>query len=203
MKTMKKAIIGAGGHAREVFWSLSTNDQSIAVFFVDDEYWSSNVDSILPLSKFDPYEYEAIVAIGSPLVRKRIVDQLPSNTIFFTHIHHSAQLLANDIEIGDGSFIGANSVLTTNITIGEHSILNRGTHIGHDTKIGKYFSAMPGTIVSGDCKIGDYVYLGTNSSIREKINICDNVTLGLNSGVVKNISDPGVYAGTPTKKIKV
>jgi len=43
--------------------------------------------------------------------------------------------------------------------------------------------------------------MGNNSSVREKINICDNVTIGLNGGVIKNITEPGTYVGTPVKKI--
>lgn len=46
----------------------------------------------------------------------------------------------DNIEISEGSFIGAYSILTTNVKIGKHSILNRGNHIGHDCRIGDYFS---------------------------------------------------------------
>jgi UDP-3-O-[3-hydroxymyristoyl] glucosamine N-acyltransferase len=108
----------------------------------------------------------------------------------------------DDVEIGEGSFIGAYSILTTNIKIGNHSILNRANHIGHDCKIGHFFSAMPVAIVSGNVTIGDLVYFGTNSSVKEKIKICNNVIIGLNGGVVKDITEPGVYGGTPIKKIK-
>ena len=106
------------------------------------------------------------------------------------------------LSIGEGSFIGAYSILTTNIKIGKHAILNRGIHIGHDCEIGDYFSAMPGSIVSGNVTLGNKVHLGTNSCIREKINICGNVTVGLGSGVVKNILESGTYVGCPVKKIK-
>lgn len=193
---MKKALIGNGGHAREVLPQIGKN----LPCFVDDEYVTENT---LPLSSFDPKKYKIIVAIGDPLERKKIISKLPKNTKYFTFIHPSAQILdKKTITIGLGSFIGANSILTTNISIGEHTILNRGNQIGHDTKIGDFLSAMPGSIVSGNCNLGDCVYLGTNSSIREKINICDNVTIGLGSGVVKNISEPGTYVGLPAKKIK-
>ena len=193
---MKKALIGYGGHAREVLSQIGKN----LPCFVDDEYVTKNT---LPLSSFDPKKYKIIVAIGDPIERKKIISKLPKNTKYFTFIHPSVQILdKKTITIGLGSFIGANSILTTNISIGEHTILNRGNQIGHDTKIGDFLSAMPGSIVSGNCNLGDCVYLGTNSSIREKINICDNVTIGLGSGVVKNISEPGTYVGLPTKKIK-
>jgi UDP-3-O-[3-hydroxymyristoyl] glucosamine N-acyltransferase len=61
---------------------------------------------------------------------------------------------------------------------------------------------MPGSIVSGNVKIYDLVYLGTNSSIKEKLSIHSLTTIGLNSGVVKHIDEPGIYVGSPAKKIK-
>jgi sugar O-acyltransferase (sialic acid O-acetyltransferase NeuD family) len=130
-----------------------------------------------------------------------MVQKLPKETQFFTFIHPTA-LIMGDVEIGEGSFIGAYSILTTNIKIGKHAILNRGNHIGHDCRIGDYFSAMPGAIVSGNVTIYSLVYMGTNSSIREKLSIHSLTKIGMNSAVVKHIERSGVYVGIPTKKIE-
>ena len=198
---MKKGIIGAGGFGREVFWSLPYEERINTIFFVDDLYWSYNDNGVYPLSKFDPDEYEVIVAVGSPAARKKIVESLPESTRFFTHIHKSVQLLAPDIKIGEGSIICANSIITTDVKIGKHCHLNLSSTIGHDTVIGDFFTTAPGAKISGNCKIGNCVYFGTNASVREKIDICDDVTIGLNAGVVKHISLPGTYVGVPAKKI--
>lgn len=195
---MEYALIGNGGHAREVQSQMSLCLKR----FVNDEYWKEGDDKLLPLSKFDPDIYSIMIAIGEPKDRENIIKQLPSNTKYFSFIHPTAQLMSDDIFIGEGSFIGANSIITCNVNIGKHSILNRGNHIGHDCIIGDFFSAMPGSIVSGNVTIGNYVYLGTNASVKEKIKICDDVTIGLNSGVLKDISESGIYVGTPVKKIK-
>ena len=191
---MKKALIGYGGHAKEVMAQMGEK----LPCFVDDEFITKDTFAI---SSLDPNKYEVMVAIGSPLNRHNIVKKLPKETKYFTFIHPTS-LIMGDVEIGEGSFIGAYSILTTNIKIGKHTILNRGNHIGHDTIIGDYFSAMPGTIISGNCKIDDFVYIGTNASIKEKINIHSFTTIGLNSGVIEDIDQPGIYAGMPAKKIK-
>jgi sugar O-acyltransferase (sialic acid O-acetyltransferase NeuD family) len=196
---MKKAIIGAGGFADEVKAHM---DDLTMKCFVNDEYFTVNNQNILPLSSFNPEEYEVLVAIGNPKIRKKIVSELPFNTRYFSFIHQSAIILGNDIEIGEGSIVCAGSIITTNCKIGKHSHLNLQTTIGHDCSIGDFFTTAPGTKVSGNCKIGNLVYLGTNSSVREKINICSDVTIGLNSGVVKHINESGIYIGTPSVKIK-
>lgn len=192
---MKKAIVGYGGHAREIMCQMGIE----LTCFVDDKYL---VDGTVPLSLFDPNEYFLMVAVADSKDRMNIVERLPKGTKFFTWIHPTALILGDNIEIGDGSFIGPYTILTTNIKLGKHSILNRTNQIGHDCIIGDFFSMMPGSIISGNCNIGDKVYIGTNSSVREKTYICDDVTIGLNSGVVKDIKECGTYVGTPTIKIK-
>ena len=192
---MKRALVGYGGHAREV---LSQMGEKLTCF-VDDKYV---VEGTEPLSKFDPKEYELMVAVADSKSRYDITQRLPKETKYFTWIHPTALIMDNSVEIGEGSFIGAYSILTTNIKIGKHLILNRGNHIGHDCEIGDYFSAMPGAIVSGNVKIYDLVYMGNNSAIKEKLSINSSTTIGMNSAVVKNIVEDGVYVGCPAKKIK-
>jgi len=190
---MKRALIGYGGHAREVMAQIGET----LPCFVDDVYVTQN---LLSLSSFDPTKYEVMIAIGSSKARYDVIQRLPKNTKYFTFIHPTA-LLMNDIEIGEGSFIGAYSILTTNIKIGKHALLNRGNQIGHDCTIGDYFSAMPGAIVSGNVVINDCVYMGSNSTIKEKCTIHSFATIGMNACVVKSINNSQTYIGTPAKKL--
>ena len=192
---MKRALIGYGGHAREVMAQMGVK----LTCFVDDKYV---VHGTNPISEFDPNEYAVMVAVSNSKDRFDITQRLPKETKYFTWVHPTALIMNDNIEIGDGSFIGAYSILTTNIKIGKHAILNRGNHIGHDCEIGDYFSAMPGAIVSGNVRIYDCVYMGNNSSIREKLSIHSLSTIGMNSSVVKHIEEPGTYVGCPSEKIK-
>ena len=140
-----------------------------------------------------------MIAVSNSKDRHDIIQKLPKETKYFTWIHPTVLIMDDTVEIGEGSFIGAYSILTTNIKIGKHGILNRGNHIGHDCSIGDYFSAMPGAVVSGNVIIGEKVYMGTNSSIKEKLHISSNVIIGSNGAVVKNIITGGVYVGVPVK----
>lgn len=198
---MLKAIIGSGGFGNEVYWSLSSKERSDCVFFVDDNYYNKQYKTY-PLSEFEPTKYEVVVAIADSSVRERIVKSLPDTTNFFTHIHPSAIILGDDVEIGEGSIICAGSIITTNVKIGKHSHLNLITTIGHDCSIGDYFTTAPGVQISGNEKIGDRVYFGTRSCIKQKLTVCDDVIIGMNAGVVNSIFESGTYVGTPAKKIK-
>jgi sugar O-acyltransferase (sialic acid O-acetyltransferase NeuD family) len=197
----KKGIIGAGGFGREVYWSLSTLERINTVFFVDDKYYDSSDPLILPLSEFDPSEYDVIIAIADSNARERMVNSLPENTRYFTFIHPTAQLHDPDIIIGEGSIICAGSIITTNVKIGKHAHINLITTIGHDCIIGDYFTTAPGVQISGNETIGNRVYFGTRSCIKQKLSVCDDVVIGMNAGVVKNITESGTYIGTPAVKI--
>jgi len=188
---MKKALIGYGGHAREVMAQMRKK----LTCFVDDEYVCENTK---PLSEFDPKKYKVMVALGDSKKRFDMVQKLPKETKYFSWIHPTA-LVMKKIEIGEGSFIGANSILTTNIKVGKHAILNRSNHIGHDCVVGDYFSMMPGSIVSGNVKIYDCVYMGNNSCIKENLSVHSLSTIGMGSMVVSDINDNGTYIGVPAK----
>ena len=192
---MKLALFGYGGHAREAACQI---EQEVT-FFVDDKY--SN-DIAKPISEFNPEEYMMIVAVADSKDRADIVAKLPKETKYFTFIHPSVHIMDDNIQVGEGSFIGANSILTTSIKLGKHALLNRGNHIGHDCTIGDYFSMMPGAIVGGNVSISNNVYIGSGSNIREKIKIISNTIIGMNVAVVKNITKSGIYVGVPAKKIK-
>lgn len=193
---MKKALIGAGGFADEVKAHMKEFDM---VCFVDDKYYTPNDKNIKPISEFNVNEYEVLVAIGDPLLRSEMVSRLPKETKYFSYIHPTAQILSNDVEIGEGSIVCAGVIITTNCKLGKHTHLNLLTTVGHDNRIGNFFTTAPGVKISGNCLIGDRVYFGTNASVRQKIKICNDVTIGLNAGVVKNIEIAGIYVGVPAK----
>lgn len=208
--TQKKiCIIGTGGSGKDTLCCLmdihastgqKTEDE--VCFMVDDVYY--NEPEVLGIkvirrSEFDPLLYNVVVAVGDSQTRRRIIESLPKETTY-TSIIHPSVIMSKWVEIGEGSIIGAGTILTCNIKIGKHAQLNLQTTICHDCTIGDFFTTAPAVNINGNCTIGDGVYLGSNSCVREKISICNNVTVGMGSVVVKNILQEGVYLGNPSKR---
>ena len=129
---MKKALVGYGGHAREVMAQMGKK----LTCFVDDEYVNENTKS---LSEFDPKKYKVMVVLGDSKIRCDMVSKLPKETKYFSFIHPTALLMKN-VKIGKGSFIGAYTIITSDVIIGDHVLINRGNQIGHDCVIGDFFS---------------------------------------------------------------
>jgi sugar O-acyltransferase (sialic acid O-acetyltransferase NeuD family) len=207
----KICILGAGGFGREVLCCLidgiaSTNlkiEETVCFMVSDDVFKETKIMGIdvIPQSKFEPALYNVVIAIGDPISRKRVVENLPPQTTYTSIIHPSA-VISEYVEIGEGSIITAGSILTCNIKIGKHAHINLHTTIGHDCIIGDFFTTAPASNINGNCQFGDCVYFGANSVVRQGVKICDNVTIGMGGVVVKNITEEGVYIGNPLKKLE-
>ena len=198
------AIIGKGGFAKEL--TTYINDCDIP-FKKPLEYFTTveNDDSgAKPVQELidNISNYLVYIGIGNGQVRKHIVeDILPINTNYGTMVHPTAYLGSN-IQVGEGSVICPNCVITTDIKIGKHVHLNIQTSVGHDSILKDYVTTAPKVSISGNNHVGECTYFGTSCSTKEKITIKKDVILGLNSAVLKNINESGTYVGTPCKKIK-
>jgi len=202
-------IIGTGGFAREVLCimdDLGIYDE-INCFMEPDtiykEHWRGKEIMGIPVrpqSSFNPEKEMAIVGIGDPSLRKKVVSQLPEQTRYKSLIHPSA-VISKWATIGEGAIICAGCIITCQINIGDQAHLNLNTTIGHDCEIGDYFTTAPGVNISGICNFGEKVYFGTGAATKQGIIITDDVTIGMGAMVVKNIKESGVYVGIPAKKI--
>ena len=191
------AIIGAGGFGKEVKqWALMSQATGLfpITFYVSDHLAAP---PNRPLSQLDPDRSLAVVAIGDPNARAKVVQGLRHGQRFATVIHKTS---INQSESNDGLIMCPFSVITTDVTIGKHLHLNLHSDIGHDCIIGDYVTLSPSARVSGKCTIGNRVYIGSNAVIREGVTICDTVTIGAGAVVLNDITEAGVYVGMPAKK---
>jgi sugar O-acyltransferase (sialic acid O-acetyltransferase NeuD family) len=200
-------IIGSGGFAREVL-QLSKdikNKKNIwydEIFFVelDDFYTKAVVDEtrVLKFSECDLNKMKFIIAIGDPVLKKKVHNELPNN-IHYTSLISQLSFIAGDVKYSQGLIVMPFSYVSCNVKIGKHVHINSHCTIGHDTKIGNYSTTACSVMIAGENNISDLCYFGMNSSTRQGISICEKVTIGLNAGVVKSIIKSGVYIGTPSK----
>jgi len=120
--------------------------------------------------------------------------------------------------IGDNSFIGPFVEIQKRVNIGantkvqSHTFICELVDIGHHCFIGHGVMFINDLFENGgpaqgdqskwkSTQIGNHVSIGSNATILP-INICDNVIIGAGAVVTKNITESGVYAGNPAKKLK-
>lgn len=108
--------------------------------------------------------------------------------------------IQKNVTIGKNTKIQSHSFICELVTIGEHCFVSHGVKFVNDT-----FST--GKPAGGDKTkwkktfIGNHVSIGTNATLLP-VKVTDNVVIGAGSVVTKDITEPGVYAGNPAKKIR-
>ena len=110
------------------------------------------------------------------------------------------------VEIQKGVVIGKNTKIQSHSFICELVAIGNDCFIGHGVMfINDLFSeggpARGNKDLWRSTQIGNNVSVGSNVTMLP-VKICDNVVIGAGAVVTKNISEPGVYAGNPAKKIK-
>lgn len=119
-------------------------------------------------------------------------------------------------KLGDDCFVGPFVEIQKGVCIGDrtkvqsHSFICELVIIGSDCFIGHGVMFINDTFEKGTPAgdpalwkptiIGNHVSIGSNASILP-VTICDQVVIGAGAVVTKNITEPGVYAGNPARKI--
>lgn len=108
--------------------------------------------------------------------------------------------IQKDVIIGDNCKIQSHSFICELVTIGNDCFVGHGVMFVND------LFSMGGPARGNKelwkaTKIGNHVSIGSNATILP-ITICDKVVIGAGAVVTKNITEPGIYAGNPAKKIR-
>lgn len=141
-----------------------------------------------------------IIAIQKSNVRALAYEDY-KNYKYSMFIHQTA-LVSDSASLRDGTIIMPYSIVSNNVTAGKFFIVDKHCSVGHDSIIADFVTLAPGARVGGKCIVGRSVYIGSNATIKQSITIAANVVVGAGAVVVKDITEPGVYAGVPAKKIK-
>jgi UDP-3-O-[3-hydroxymyristoyl] glucosamine N-acyltransferase len=87
--------------------------------------------------------------------------------------------------------------------IGEETCIAHGTLIGHGCNVGKFVHFANGVKLGGSVVISDYNFLGSGSTISPGVKLLhQDIIIGSGTTVTKDITQEGVYVGSPAKRIK-
>jgi acetyltransferase EpsM len=103
--------------------------------------------------------------------------------------------------VGEGSIIFPFVIIDIESAVGNNCIINHGTILAHEATI------EDNCHISGNCAIaksvvGHDTFIGANTFINNGVSIVPHCVIGAGSNVIRSITEPGVYAGNPARKIK-
>jgi acetyltransferase EpsM len=147
------------------------------------------------------HAYQYFVAIGDNQLRHSITAMLLKILHMPCRVIHPSAVLAENIEVGFGTMIGAKAVINPFSNIGNGVICNTGSIVEHECLIGDFCHIAPGSVLCGNVQVGESTFIGANSVIKQGIKIGKNVTIGAGSVVVRDIPDGVKVVGHPARAI--
>lgn len=195
-------LIGGGGHARVIADLCRKSGQTVQAIFDDDpakhhsRIFETPVVGAISSEKIDK---PAFLAIGDNRTRRNLSETLHPPE-WKTLIHPTA-IVADDVEIGEGTVIMAGAIIQTGSRIGRHAIVNTGACIDHDCRIGDFCHIGPNCSFGGEIRVDDGGWIGLGSTVINKIAIGKWSVIGAGSTVTDNIPEEVKAVGSPAKII--
>ena len=200
MKTL--GIIGASGHGKVVADIAKKIGYEEIVFFDDNqEMKRCGVYTVIGVTQ-DIFQHncDAFVAIGNPMVRSRLLEQLEREEKYVPVLVHPSAVVAEDIQLGTGTVVAAGAVINPGARIGKGCIINTCSSVDHDCIVEDYVHVSVGAHVAGTVLIGHHTWVGAGVTVSNNINICANCMIGAGAVVCKDIVEEGTYIGVPARK---
>jgi sugar O-acyltransferase (sialic acid O-acetyltransferase NeuD family) len=134
-------------------------------------------------------------------IRKRIFRRLQEMGLTLPTIVSPLSYVSRHAVVGEGTILFPFSLVDIDTTIGNNCIINHGTILAHDVTVEENCH-ISGNCAVGKCTIGHDTFIGANTFINNGIEIAPNCIIGASSNVLRSLSEPGVYAGNPARKIR-
>ena len=202
-------VLGAGGYAQEVAWVIDDINARTPTWdllgYIDPAspkkkgqtlYGRTILGGFEAASTLPPGVWFAC-GIGQPASRKTESEAAEARGWRPTALVHPSAILARYVSIGDGTIIGAGSIVAPNAQIGRHCAINLHASVGHDSTLGDFCVLSPGVRISGHAQLGAESFVGANASVYVKRRMGRGATLGANSFLVTDLAAGASALGIP------
>ncbi len=195
-KISKLIVAGARttGHAGVVMNTIKARNEYEITAFLDNALKGTKVGDIQviggtePMPELPPAE-GAFVAIGNNEERKKVAEAFKKKGLKIITIIHPSAMIADDVHIGEGTFIDAGVVIGSRARIGNNVIIGTGTTVEHDSSIESNVHIAPGVNIDARVRIREGAYIGIGSKIILDVTVGRNVIVGAGEIITKDVED--------------
>lgn len=212
MESKKILLVGGGGHCASVLDCLLDMNQFDAIGIIDPKGPDVEKTLNIPVVGADDdlerlrregwnYAFVTLGSVGNTTLRRKLSGKLQSLDYRIPNIIDPTAVIARDVILEKGIFIGKRAVVNARSRIEEGAIVNTAAVIEHDCEIGAFAHISPGCTLCGGVRVGADSHIGAGSVVRQLITIGDRVLAGSGSNIVKPLPDDVVAYGNPCKVV--
>lgn len=196
---MKKLVVlGTGGHCKSVLDTLRASGGYDDIVLIGE---SDNVDRIICgykvvgtdndlsqlMEKGYKYAFIAVGSIKSTALRRKIWEKVKKAGYNLVNVIDNSSVIATDVVLGEGIFIGKKAVINMGASIGNMAIINTGAIVEHDCTVGEFSHISVGAVLCGAVNVGADCFVGANATIIQGCCIQDGNIIGAGDIVKVNI----------------
>lgn len=210
--TADLAILGAGGHGREVLEILEYAAQAGAkhrvLGFLDDdpELQGAEISGLPVLGPLawvkDHPQVAVVLAVGTPRVTALVAEKLRKLGAKPASAVSPSALLSKRIRIGAGAVIFPDVIVNTDAVIGDFVTLNVAASVSHDSVVGDFSNINPGARLAGNVRVGRGCYIGMGANVIQGITIGDSAVIGAGAAVIDDIPAGVTAVGVPARPVR-
>lgn len=143
-------------------------------------------------------------AIGGARGQDRMSLQDQAKSLGLTPLvaRHPTSFVADDVAVGAGSQIMANSAVCVGSHIGKATIVNTSASVDHECRIGDGVHIGPGATLAGCVIIEDFATVYTGATVLPRIRIGKGSIVGAGAVVTRDVPDHVIVAGNPARILK-
>lgn len=197
---MRLAVIGAGGHSKEVVDLIRACGHEISGF-VDDAVRGPHPTSGYPVvADVSELEFEGIVlAIGDNAARARWYGRVEPHMA--SAIVHPTAVVSESASVGAGTQVMQHVIVNAAATVGVDCILNVACSIAHDCEVGAHSHIAPGARLGGGSVVGEGSLVGTNATILPGVRVGRSCVIGAGAVVCGDLPDLCRAVGVPARPL--
>lgn len=206
-------LIGGGDFTKKVIRLISNQNQYKILGYTDIEdkgelfgvkYLGEDKDIGELLNSGEKFNAVMCIAGNIKLLHRKIelIHFYKGHGCIFPSIISEKAFVDPTVKIGEGVLVFDFAYIDFDVILGNNAIINIDSLLGHDCSIGDNSTISPKSIIGGGSQIASNCFVGMNSTVNPYLKINENIIIGAGSLVHKSLSDQGIYAGNPCKKIR-
>lgn len=194
-------IAGAGSAGELLFDCLDGDDAWNVIAFLDEGKGGSMLFDrpVLHPDSYDPRRCRtALVAAGSPAVRRALVDGAARLDLSWATYVDRRSHVSRTARLGEGTIVFPFASVAPGTVLGRFSYLGGYASVGKRSVLGEFATLAPRSS-AGACLMGDDCVVGFNSACLDGAQLGDGVVLAPYTWVRKPVPAGSFVAGTPPR----